>query len=355
VTGNGGRTTAAAAAGTVSWRAVTGGTKRGRLVKRVAVTFVSTGLLLLSFVAYQLWGTALYEHHAQDQLRTELAHKLHTPTTTAPPTTTPGATSTTAPAPVDQVAPTTPDPGVGTPIGLLTIPRMGMNGVAIVEGTDEHQLQQGPGHYVGTSLPGQAGNAAIAGHRTTYGAPFYDLNNLQPGDPISIQTSQGVFDYQVVGSHVVVPSDVTVLAQSNTPELTLTTCNPRYSAATRLVVTATLTKTTVNPASLPTTTTTPASSSTTGPTPSTTAPSLAGGAEGGGLGGGLGGTSTGGEVRQAILWGALTLVGAVLGLVAWRRGRRPWSWVVLATGIPLVVGGLLLCFQHISLALPQSF
>ena len=90
---------------------------------------------------------------------------------------------------MSQVAPTTPDPKVGTPIGLMTIPKIGMRGAAIVEGTDEHQLQQGPGHYLGTPLPGQAGNAAIAGHRTTYGAPFYDLNVLQPGDPITITNS----------------------------------------------------------------------------------------------------------------------------------------------------------------------
>ncbi len=318
------------------------------MVKRVAVTFVSTGLLLLSFVAYQLWGTALYEHNAQAHLRQELAGKLHTPSTTVP-TTVPGApTSTPPPTVVNQVATTTKDPPVGTPIGLLSIPRIGMSDAAIVEGTAENQLQQGPGHYVGTALPGQAGNVAIAGHRTTYGAPFYDLNELQPGDPITIQTSQGIFKYQVVMSHVVSPSNVTVLDSSPENELTLTTCNPRYSAATRLVVLATL-KTSITSASFPTTTT-PSGPTTTGPSPATTTPlTLAG------EGGGLSGVSTRGEVYQAILWGALTFLAAILGIVGWRRGRRPWSWVVFSMGIPLTVAGLLLCFQHISLALPQSF
>ncbi len=324
------------------------------MVKRVAATFVTTGLLLLAFVAYQLWGTALYEHNAQAHLRQELAGKLHTPstTTTAPPTTTPGATTTTT-APTtntDEVAPTTPDPPVNTPIGLLSIPRIGMSDAAIVEGTAENQLQQGPGHYVGTSLPGQAGNAAIAGHRTTYGAPFYNLNELQPGDPITIQTGQGIFQYQVVTSHVVSPSNVTVLDSSPGPELTLTTCNPRYSAATRLVVVATL-KTSITSATFPsaTTTSTPGSSATS--PPATLPKTLAGGAEGGGLSG----VSTRGEVYEAVLWGALTLIAAILGAIGWRRGRRPWSWVVFGMGIPLTVAGLLLCFQHISLALPQSF
>ena len=334
---------------TLSWFGVRG----VRVLKHVALSFISVGLLLLSFVAYQLWGTALYEHNAQNQLRHELAGKLHAPpTTTTPPPPTPGATTTTAsPADlVNQVAPSTPDPAVGTPIGLLSIPRLGMQGVAIVEGTAEAQLQQGPGHYVGTPLPGQAGNAAIAGHRTTYGAPFYDLNTLEPGDSISITTAQGFFEYQVVTSHVVLPSNVTVLAQTSLPELTLTTCNPRYSAAQRLVVVAIL-KTSVTSASFPTTTTL-AGTSTTGPSSATTAPSsLAGGGEGGGLGG----VSTRGEVAEAGLWGALTVISAILGLIGWRRGRRPWSLVVLSMGVPLTVAALLVCYQHISLALPQSF
>jgi len=327
---------------------VTGGKGTGRLVKRVAVGFVTTGLLLLSFVAYQLWGTALYEHHAQDQLRQELEGKLHTPSTTTPPTTNPAkAADTSSPINTAVVAPTTADPKVGTPIGLLSIPRLGMHGAAVVEGTDENQLQQGPGHYQGTSLPGQAGNVAIAGHRTTYGAPFYDLNQLQPGDPIYIQTSQGIFGYQVVGSHVVLPSNTTVLARTTTPTLTLTTCNPRYSAATRLVVTAVL-RTSVTSQSFPAATT-----PTTRPgaiAPPTTVPVLAGGDEGG-----LGGVSTGGEVRRSVLWGVLTVLAAVLGLLGWRRGVRPWSWVVLGMGVPVTVGALLVCFQHISLALPQAF
>src|SRR5580692_7231025 len=204
------------------------------------MTLVTIGLLLLSFVAYQLWGTALYEHHAQDQLRQELQEKLG-PTTTTPPTTSSPTTSpsTTAPAAL-AVAPTTPDPKVGTPIGLLTIPRIGMNGAAIVEGTDENQLQQGPGHYQGTPLPGQGGNTAIAGHRTTYGAPFYNLNELQPGDPIMVRTFQGTFNYAVSQTNIVSPTDSAVLDDSSTAELTLTTCNPRYSSSERLVVVALL-------------------------------------------------------------------------------------------------------------------
>jgi len=319
-------------------------------VKRVAAVFVGTGLLLLSFVAYQLWGTALYEHHAQDQLRQELQGKLASPRSSTQPSTPPttGA-STTSQDVVSHVAPPQTDPRVGDPLGLLSIPAMGMNNVVIVEGTGENQLQQGPGHYQGTPLPGEAGNVGIAGHRTTYGAPFYDLNVLQAGDQITIQTGQGLFDYQVVGSHVVSPSDTAVLDASTVPELTLTTCNPRYSDATRLVVTATL-KTAITPASFTPATTTPGSTTAT-TTPATLAlpKTLAGGDEG------LAAVTTGGQVRQALLWGALTVLAGVLGAIGWRRGRRPWAWAVLAMGTPLTLGALLVCFQHVSLALPQSF
>jgi hypothetical protein len=130
--------------------------------------------------------------------------------------------------------------------------------------------------------------------------------------------------------------------------LTLTTCNPRYSAAQRLVVTATL-HTALTAASFPTTSTSATTTTTVGPTPTPTTPkSLAGEA-------GLSGVSTGGEVARAILWGVLTLLAAVVGFIGWRRGRRPWSWVTLTMGVPLTVGALLVCYQHISLALPQSF
>ena len=323
------------------------------MLKRVAVASVAVGVLLLSFVAYQLWGTALYEHHAQDQLRNELQQKFRPPATTVP-TSQPGAPATTTTTPVarDLVAPNAPAPKVGSPIGLLTIPRIGMNAVAIVEGTDENQLQEGPGHYLGTPLPGEAGNAAIAGHRTTYGAPFYNLNELQAGDPITVQTSQGTFTYQVVNSHVVLPSNTAVLDASTGPELTLTTCNPRYSSSTRLVVTAALVSTTVTAPPTTTANTTPQS-----PTTTSTLPKSLGGGEGENAlaGGGLGGVSTKAQVWLAVLWGGLTLLAAALGIIGWRRGVRPWSWVVIAMGTPLTVAGLLLCYQHISLALPQSF
>ena len=214
-------------------------------------------MLAIAFVAYQLWGTALYEQQAQSHLKAELAQQLHhtLPTSTAHL----DAKSPLAGLPplAHQTAPAVPDPAVNQPIGLLSIPKIGLLD-AIVEGVGEAQLEQGPGHYQGTPLPGQAGNVSIAGHRTTYAHPFYNLNELAPGDGIYILTKQGFFRYKVTQSQVVAPTDVAVLdSKANQSTLTLTTCNPRYSAATRLVVTAAFApgpgKATGNPSSTTTT------------------------------------------------------------------------------------------------------
>ena len=94
---------------------------------------------------------------------------------------------------------------------------------------------------------------AIAGHRTTYLHPFYNLNELVPGDDVDIVTVQGLFVYQVTNSQAVAPTDVAVVAPTPTPTLTLTTCNPRYSASQRLVVQAKLVKDVLSGATGPTT------------------------------------------------------------------------------------------------------
>ena len=89
-------------------------------------------------------------------------------------------------------------------MGVITIPKIDLS-MVVVEGTGDAQLQAGPGHYPGTPLPGEAGNAAIAGHRTTYLHPFYNLNELVAGDPITIETVQGIFLYHVTSSMAVPP------------------------------------------------------------------------------------------------------------------------------------------------------
>jgi sortase A len=206
---------------------------------RVAVgrVVLVAGILTLLFIPYLLWGTGLITARNQSALTAqfEAAQKKsdsHPAKTIQAP-----AAGTTPAAP--QVAPTVPDPPVGSPVGTIQIPKIDL-AMTLVEGTDEAQLAMGPGHYPTTPLPGEAGNAAIAGHRTTYLHPFYSLDAMVPGDLIFITTLQGTFLYRTISSQVVLPTDVSVVDPTPTPQLTLTTCNPRYSASQRLVVHALL-------------------------------------------------------------------------------------------------------------------
>lgn len=325
-----------------------------RTVAHVGAALCAVGLLLVAFVAYQIWGSARYESQAQARLRRQLSRELghrprQSPATGAPAPASP-AVRTGAPTRAAErlgtsgrastPAPAEPDPPIGSPVGVLTIPAIGLDDV-IVEGVGASQLDEGPGHYPETPLPGELGNVGIAGHRTTYARPFYDLNLLHDGDAVDVRTPQGSFRYTVVRSQVVPPTDVGVLApHGDQATLTLTTCNPRYSAATRLVVTAVLTPDRAEagrPAVTPTTS---------APDSARPPPSPADG-------------SVLDEGSQSpwpgILWGAATLAVALSARFAWRRGPRRLRWAAVVIGVPLVAGGLLLCFEHLSLALPASF
>lgn len=217
-----------------------------RILGAVGRTLIGIGVLLLLFVAYQLWGTGLQQARAQDALADEFEAALEsvpatTETTDEPAR--PGATT---------IPPLPPIPEGGAAVAQLEIPEIGVREY-VVEGVGVSDLKRGPGHYPGTPMPGQAGNAAIAGHRTTYGAPFYDLNEVEEGDEIIVRTLQGQFTYVVDGKQVVQPNQTEVLDPSIEPRLTLTTCEPRFSARRRLIVTAVLQH---EPAPSPTTTST---------------------------------------------------------------------------------------------------
>jgi sortase A len=131
---------------------------------------------------------------------------------------------------------------VGAALTRLRVPRIGLNAL-VVEGTTPSALRAGAGHYVGSPLPGEPGNVAIAGHRTTYGRPFNRLDELKPGDEAVLDTPIATYVYRVVAPFdghpnpwVVLPSDVSVLDRTAGNELTFTTCNPKGSAAQRLVL-----------------------------------------------------------------------------------------------------------------------
>jgi sortase A len=219
----------------------------------VGKTLIAAGVILLLFVAYQLWGTGLQQSHNQDALAKDLSHRV------APQVVAKGdrdkelGTVQNDLAKVDPAtAPPGPTPPEGSAIGIIEIPRIGVQQV-MVQGIAKPDLQKGPGHYPGTPMPGQAGNAAVAGHRTTYGAPFNRIDELQPGDPIIVYTPQGRFRYEVMapppgvgiergpGWYSVKPTQVSVLAATDDNRLTLTACHPKHSASQRIIVTAMLT------------------------------------------------------------------------------------------------------------------
>ncbi|HVL49933.1 MAG TPA: class E sortase [Actinomycetota bacterium] len=123
----------------------------------------------------------------------------------------------------------------------LLIPKLNVDTI-VVEGTSKEALDTGAGHYPMTPLPGQRGNVGIAGHRTTYGKPFADLDQLLPGDRVELQTPVGSFFYELIepfdghaNPWVVEPDDWSVVAPTDDHMLTLTTCHPKRSDKQRLV------------------------------------------------------------------------------------------------------------------------
>ena len=182
-----------------------------RLVRATGIALVCVAVLLGALVGYRLWGTSLVERRGQRALAEDFERRP-------------------AGAPVD----------LGDSVALIELPSIGVRKF-VVEGVGVGELKAGPGHYPGTPLPGERGNAAIAGHRTTYGAPFGDLDALQAGDPVFVTTAAGRFRYEVTEQLVVDPdAGGWVLDATGDDRLTLTTCNPKYSAEERLIVVARL-------------------------------------------------------------------------------------------------------------------
>jgi LPXTG-site transpeptidase (sortase) family protein len=272
--------------------------------------FVGVGLVVVLFVFHQLWFTSFQEQRSQDRLRRTFEQSIVTTTTT----TTPASTPTSSPSlpTTTTTTPPVPAPARGEPIALLRIPRIGVDSV-VVEGVGVEDLKKGPGHYPSTAFPGEVGNVGIAGHRTTYGRPFYDLDALSTGDVIELTTRQETFRYRVTRSIVVAPSAGEVLAQGLDRMLTLTTCTPRYSARQRLVVFASLEVNTTTTTTIPATTpTTVASGATTATTPPPAIDDM-----------GLSGDRT--ATWPTVLWGLLT---SLLAIVAWWVARR-WHPIVV--------------------------
>jgi sortase A len=231
------------------------------VIRGVGQTLITFGLVCLLFVVYELWVTDLFAAQAQSHLSQEIHQEWKDAPTVAPAPSAPGQ-------PAAPFTPAAVHVTVGQPFAVLHIPRLaGGDGFSrvVVEGVSQEQLAQGPGHYIGTAMPGEQGNASFAGHRVGRGSPFLDLDKLQPGDPIVVETADAWFTYRVLGDpktgsfsgdpsgipgqEIVLPTQVSVI--SPTPDgpangpatgayLTLTTCHPKFSAHQRLIIHARL-------------------------------------------------------------------------------------------------------------------
>ena len=209
----------------------------------VGQLLITCGVVILLFVAYELWFTGIYTQQQQDKID----HRLQQQWTGNGPD-----VSLLKP---DQVR-------LGSGIAVLYIPRFGRHyHFVVVEGTDYEDLQKGPGHYPGTALPGQAGNFAVAGHRTTYLHPFNKIATLRNHDVIVLETKTKWFTYTIENvpntnipwREIVVPTQVEVaypvpdqpdpVKKPTLKLLTFTSCHPEYSASHRYVIHAVLTDT----------------------------------------------------------------------------------------------------------------
>ena len=251
--------------------------------------FITTGIVVLLFVGYQLWGTGLQEASAQNSLGDDFDSLLDEvevdfPTVSTTTTTTVAPVETTA-APATTTTTTTTIPAAGGTIPVadqelaealfreggeavarIEIPNIEVSKV-VVEGVQVEDLRNGPGHYRATVFPGQEGNSGIAGHRTTYGAPFNRIDELLPGTEFTVTTVQGEHTYRVMSAadafgdeirgslgpdfvlpdnadevgHIIVPPSATwVLGDFGDNRITLTACHPKFSARLRIIVAAEL-------------------------------------------------------------------------------------------------------------------
>jgi sortase A len=305
-----------------------------RILGAIGRTCITAGVLILLFVAYQLWGTGIREAQAQNRLENQFTDILDrasdTPTSTT--TTTRGSdpsTSTTAPAPV--TAPPIPPVAEGEPTAHILIPKIGVDKI-VVQGVALPDLKKGPGHYPDTPLPGQKGNAAIAGHRTTYGAPFHRIDELVPGDEITVETVQGTFRYVVAEQQIVSPTQVEVLEDKGDNRLTLTACHPKYSARQRIVVVALLAP---GQKALPQP---PRVDDEGGPAkPPAALDNIDG---------------RGAPAMPAILLGGLC---ALIWILAWLLGRAWRRWPAYALGLPFFLVSLFFFFEEFSRLLPSNY
>jgi sortase A len=198
-----------------------------RLLRGTGWTFIGMGSFVLYFLVYQLVGTNAVTSRGQSDLRNELRREW---------------TAAAAAAAADPKKVVPKPPARGKALAVIDIPKIQLDNKVIVQGVGREELRKGPGHVPSTVLPGQDGTFGVSGHRTTYGAPFYRLNELAKGDTITVVSKEAIYTYTVTRTAIVRPTDTQVLDNVEGPDgkpkatITLTTCHPRYSARQRLIV-----------------------------------------------------------------------------------------------------------------------
>jgi sortase A len=190
------------------------------LLKWLGILCLVVASGIAGYIGWALWGTGLATQRTQNAIAPPFIARIDTKDPSQAP-------------PPDRVR------IPGSAYAQILIPRISLN-MIVVEGVEAADLEQGPGHYSNTADPWQDhGRVGIAGHRTTFLAPFGNLDQMREGDEITLRTEYGTYRY-VVNAVFVVPTDGSgkVLTQTEQPTLVLTTCNPKYSATERLIVTA---------------------------------------------------------------------------------------------------------------------
>jgi sortase A len=203
-----------------------------RNIQILGWALIWTGLYIFGYLGWQLVGTDLVNERVQAEAVQDLHVFFQDERVHLPPA---------QPVAGEEGIPLEyfpeDEPVESTEFAKIRVPKLRLDAV-VFEGVTRDTLTQGPGHMPGTPLPGQPGNAVISGHRTTYGRPFFDFDLLEPGDRIEVETSIGIHVYEVRESLIVAPTDVWVTDDKAGGWLTLTTCNPKFSARERLIISA---------------------------------------------------------------------------------------------------------------------
>ena len=202
-----------------------------KTLRGLGETLITLGVVILLFCGYELYFTGLETRVEQRKGRAALVEAWQET------------------APLENPGRPVPPVELGEGLAILRIPRLGGDYAKVVfEGVRASDLKRGPGHVPGTAMPGEVGNFVVSGHRTTYGAPFGDLDLLDSGDAVVVETRDTWFTYRVVREEIVQPTEYEVTypvprqpgVKPTKALLTMTTCHPKYSAKQRLISVAEL-------------------------------------------------------------------------------------------------------------------